>query len=407
MRDILDQGGDREHGPWPRRLAVTAALLLAAVLIAVYLPGHLGGRPHSSGAATRTPSAPGGVTGTQAPGVPGIPAGITGITGSTLPWGSSVALPVSGEQPVWLWPASGRTKPIGGLPEAGFGYQFTRAGGGWAVQANPGSSTACGYCDATPLPVYFLRDRARSATQAGLANLVAPGTATGELWLTSYPRGTDITDGPATAQEVSATGVPLGPRLTLPAGQVIERATDRGLLLGPASPRPGVTTDTLWNPAHPQDSRTFAGVIAASAAEIAWAPGCGQATAPTCRVRVLDLVTGKLTTVALPGASSAASGAFSPDGQFLAIEASFYDSGSLATQLDVATVATGHLSAVPGTSVSSDALVGFGWPTSSDSLVAELSFTTTVQVASWDPGAAAVAVVAIRPGPDSTSLVVG
>jgi hypothetical protein len=109
----------------------------------------------------------------------------------------------------------------------------------------------------------------------------------------------------------------------------------------------------------------------------------------------------------LPGASSAASGAFSPDGRFLAIEASFYRSASLATRLDVATVATGHLTTVPGTSVSSDALTGFGWPTSGDSLVAELGCTTVVQVASWRPGAASIAVVAVRPGPDSYSLVVG
>jgi hypothetical protein len=110
-------------------------------------------------------------------------------------------------------------------PDEQRGDRFTRASGGWAVQANPAGSTACGYCNATPLPAYFLGDRARSATEAGLANLVAAGTAAGELWLTSYPRGTDIPDGPATAQEVSATGTPLGPPRTLPAGQVIEQAT--------------------------------------------------------------------------------------------------------------------------------------------------------------------------------------
>jgi hypothetical protein len=62
---------------------------------------------------------------------------------------------------------------------------------------------------------------------------------------------------------------------------------------------------------------------------------------------------------------------------------------------------------VPSTWVSSDALVGFGWPNGGDSLVAELSFTTTIQVTSWRPGAADLAVAALRPGRDSASLVVG
>ena len=75
--------------------------------------------------------------------------------------------------------------------------------------------------------------------------------------------------------------------------------------------------------------------------------------------------------------------------------------------LDVASAATGRVSVVPDTFVSSDALDGFGWPAGGDSLIAELSFTTKVQVTSWYPGAAHLAVAAIRPGPSSTSLIVG
>lgn len=62
---------------------------------------------------------------------------------------------------------------------------------------------------------------------------------------------------------------------------MIDQATQRGLLLAPAFQGPGQTTDTLWDPAAAQASRTFDGVIAASANEIAWAPGC----AATCRER--------------------------------------------------------------------------------------------------------------------------
>jgi hypothetical protein len=210
----------------------------------------------------------------------------------------------------------------------------------------------------------------------------------------------------AQAREVSITGAPLGPQLRLPAGYAIEQGTSRGLLLAPVAPQPGTTTDRLWDPGGPQPGRAFDGVIAASASEIAWAPECD----PSCRVQVLNLATGRRTTVGLPDASSAANGAFSPDGDFLAIEVSFYnggDDGALATMLDVASMASGRLTVVPGTFASSDALAGFGWPAAGDSLVAELTFTTKVQVASWNPGATRLAVAAIRPGQDSDSLIVG
>jgi hypothetical protein len=81
--------------------------------------------------------------------------------------------------------------------------------------------------------------------------------------------------------------------------------------------------------------------------------------------------------------------------------------GALVARLEVASVTSGRLTAVPGTLVSSDALAGFGWPASGDSLVAEFMFTSTVQLASWQPGATRLAVAAVRPGPDQASLVVG
>ncbi len=62
---------------------------------------------------------------------------------------------------------------------------------------------------------------------------------------------------------------------------------------------------------------------------------------------------------------------------------------------------------VPGSAVSSDALDGFGWPGGGDRLVAELSFTTKVQVASWRPGAARPAIAVIRSARNSTALIVG
>jgi hypothetical protein len=404
MPDILGQGGDREPRRWPRRVAAAAVLLLVTALIAAHLPRHRpdAARPRPSGAASQVPSAAYG-SGALSPG----PVGETsGLIGQTLPWDASLRLPVGGTQPRWLWPATGRVQPIGGLPRDRYGYQFTRVAGGWAVQALSGTQADCAGCAGPPLPVYFLGTSAPSVTQVGLANEVAPAAAAGAVWLTSYPPGAAVSTQAGTAREVSVTGAPLGARLRLPAGYVIDQATERGLLLAPVARRFGTAVYQLWNPATARSDRRFTGVIAASARDVAWAAGC----APVCRVRVLDVVTGRQVTIGLPGASSAADGAFSPDGAFLAIETSRYnngDDGALAAQLDVASVATGRLTVVPRTFVSSDAMAGFGWPAASDTLIAELSFTARVQVASWRPGAARLAVAGIQPGPSSTSLIVG
>jgi hypothetical protein len=399
--DILSQGGSRESGPWPRRVAAAAVLVLVAVTIVHYLPRsrHGTARPVRA-AVTATPlRLPLAVSGAA-----GVAQEPDGITGQLLSWPGGLRLPASGQRPVWYWPATGQVVPIGGLPLQRSGYQFIRAAGGWAVQAAPGAQAVCGSC-AGPRRVYFLADRGRSVTQAGLADAVAPGTA-GALWLTSYPPDADPRTAAGMAREVSIAGRQLGPQLKLPAGYLIEQGTGRGLLLAPVAQRQGTMADKLWDPAVPQPSRTFEGVIAASATQIAWAPPC----VARCRVQVLNLATGRQVSVELPEASSVANAAFSPDGSFLAVEVSFgddADDGALAVQLELASMASGRLTAVPKTWVSSDALVGFGWPASSDSLVAELSFTTKVQLASWHPGASRLAIAVLRPLHSPASLVIG
>ncbi|HSY15548.1 MAG TPA: hypothetical protein VK816_06145, partial [Jatrophihabitantaceae bacterium] len=98
------------------------------------------------------------------------------------------------------------------------------------------------------------------------------------------------------------------------------------------------------------------------------------------------------------------------DDRFLAVEVSFSseaNDGGQAVQLELESIASGHLTAVPGTWLSSDALVSFGWPASSDSLVAELSFTTKVQLTSWRPGAGRLAIAALKPQQSPGSLVIG
>jgi hypothetical protein len=405
MPDILGQGGDREPRRWPRRVAVIAVLLLAAAVVIVqHLPRGRPARPPAR--ATPPAAAVPAPLPISAPVAAGLAGQESGISGPTLPWDAGLRLLVTGARPAWFWPATGRTDPIGGLPREPAGYQFTRADGGWAVQAASAARPGCGNCAGPPLPVYFLADRAQAATPVGPATGVAPGAAAGTLWLTTFPAGANLSRATGLAREVHVTGAPAGAELRLPAGFLIDRATDRGLLLVPAAQIPGAGYSELWDPATSRAGRSFTGVVAAGAGEIAWAPECGAA----CQVQVLDLRSGRQTTVTLPGVGSAASAAFSPDGSLLAVEVSFPnggDGGQLATQLDVASVASGRVTVVPGTWVSSDALVDFGWPAASDTLIAELSFATKVQLASWRPGRARPAVAAIRPGPGSAALIVG
>lgn len=406
MRDILSQGEEREPNPWPPRLASAAVLaVLLTVALVHYLPrlGH--GQPRAPRAAATAGQVPPAVVGPAQP-LPGLPGRPDGIIGQASLRDVSLQLPVAGARPAWFWPATGRTELIGGLPPERSGYQFTRVGGGWVIQPGSSPQPGCGSCAGQPAPVYFLADQARAATRIGTADHVAPAATPGALWLTISPPAADTSTTAATAQEVSVAGTPLGPQFRLPAGYLIEQATDRGLLLAPQI-QPGTTGFPLWQPGAKRPSRVFpGGVIAASASEIAWTPRC----ATSCRVHVLHLATGRDTVVRLPAGSSATDGAFSPDGDYLALQVSFGsggDGGALAMQLQVASTATGHLTVVPGTWVSSDALVGFGWPGGGDRLVAELSFLTKVQVAAWRPGAARLAVVAIRRNQESATLIVG
>jgi hypothetical protein len=411
LPDILSQGEGRGSGPWPRRVAAAAVLVLVAVTIVHYLPRSRPGpvRPVRA-AIVVTPSTP-STPSTPPPAVSGAVSGDAGvvvdpdgITGQTSSWPGGLRRPAAGAQPVWFWPGTGQVAPIGGLPRQQSGYQFIRSAGGWAVQALAQAQAACGSCAGPPRAAYFLADSGRSVTPLGLADAVAPGT-TGTLWLTRYPAAADPRTAAGLATEVSTAGRPLGPQLRLPAGYLIEQGTDRGLLLAPVVRGASVTADKLWDPAAPRTSRTFAEVIAASATEIAWAPPC----VARCRLEVLTLATGRQVSVELAATSLVANAAFSPDGSFLAVQVSFgdnSDAGTEAVQLELVSVASGHLSIVPQTWVSSDALAGFGWPADRDSLVAELNFTTKVQLATWRPGASRLAIVALRPEHSPASLVI-
>ena len=403
--DVISQGDDREPSPWPRRLGVIAAVVAVAVGGIVYLT-QPHGRPAASAAhpASSTPAAqvtPSPVP-VASPEFVRLPPGPNGIIGGTTTWEDSLRLPVSGTQPAWFWPATGRSETIGALPADDAGYQFTRVGGGWAVQAN-GTFCGGGDCATPPSPVWFLANGAASATPVGTADLVAPAAGTDALWLTSYFPTANTATRPGLAREVSSTGAQLGRSVTLPRGSVIDQATDRGLLLISRSRQTGTWVYTLWNPASRKAIRTFHDVIAASATDVAWTSGC----APTCRVQVLDLVTGTQTAVGLPAGGSAADGSFSPSGRLLALQLSYGPDGGVDRRLDVASVATGRLTEVTRTYFTNDVLVNFGWPTEGDNLVAEFAFMPTIQLASWHPGSSRVAVSVLKPGPTQASLIVG
>ncbi len=412
MPDILSQGGDREPSRWPRRLALIAAVVLVVALIVQHVTSQ-GRTPGRSAAASPSPPTQSAVAGPVATGIdgpvsPGVAGAATfpsGISGHTAPWSRDLRLLVGGTRPAWFWPATGRTTPVPGLPPASSGYELTRVEAGWVMLASPSADVSCASCAAAPVPVYFLADGARAATPLGDADEVAPGAAAGAVWLTTFPAGADMVRVSAAAQEY-VRGKPAGPPVRLPAGYVIDQATSRGLLLEPVLQQPGAETYKLWDPDTQLSTRVFEGVVAASPSEIAWAPRCATA----CTVRALNLTTGHQTVIALPGGSSAADAAFSPDGRFLALELSYYDSdddGALAVRLDVAPLSTGIAESVPQIFVSSDAMIGFGWPTDTDSLVAELSFTTAVQVISWSPGAARLAVATVRMRQVAADVAVG
>jgi hypothetical protein len=403
--DILSQGGDRPPGPWPRRLGVIAAVVAVAIGGVVYL-SRPHGRPAASPApsASATPPSPATLSPepVASPEFTRLPVGPNGIVGPTEPWEDSLRVPLSGTQPAWFWPATGRAETIGGLPVDDSGYQFTRVGGGWAVQADV-TSCGGGDCVAPPGPVWFLGNGAQSAIPVGTADLVAPAAGTDALWLTSYLPTVSNATGVSVAREVGPTGALLAPSVSLPTGSVIDQATDRGLLLISPSRQTGKWVYTLWNPASRKTIRTFHDVIAAGATDVAWTSGC----APTCRVQVLDLMTGIQTTVALPAQGSAADGSFSPGGRLLALQLSYGPDGGLVRQLDVASVTTGRLTEVTRTYITNDVLIDFGWPTEGDNLVAEFAVMPAIQLTAWHPGASRVAVSALRPGRTQASLIVG
>jgi hypothetical protein len=391
VSDILSQGRDRGPRPWRRRLVVLAvAAGLVVALVVTHLPRHRAPRPHPAASA--------------------VVAGPDGITGPTLPWAPGLRLPVAAEHPALLSPSAGRLELIGGLPLNHAGYQFTQVGGGWAIQATAARTqprAVCDVCAGSPQPVYFLSERGRSAALVAPADAVAPAATPRAMWLTTYPRGVSLQLAAGTAREVGAAGGLLHAAVRLPAGYQVVQGTVRGLLVAQVAPRPGAIAEGLLDLATGHLTAVRTPVVAASATEVAVTAPCGSGP---CHLMVVNLATGRSGQVVLLPGTSVANAAFSPDGSYLALQVNAAPGGAdggSATRLEVVTTATGRLMTVPDTSLSSDALIGFGWPPGGDRLVAELSFTTKVQLAAWLPGAPRLAVTVVRPGQGAGSIFTG
>jgi hypothetical protein len=331
---------------------------------------------------------------------PKEPTSFTGVVASP----DRGRLLLTGPRPGWFWAATGTFQPIAGLPRWQAGYWFTRVTGGWAVQRYNPPQASCLICDAPPA-VYFVPYRQAHATAVGEAYDATAGVTRGTLWLTAYLPDANLGTASGTAQEVTVGGHALGPPLTLPAGYVIDRAVRGGFLLTPYSQRPGLVRDELWSPVKQRVVREFTSVVAASPDQIAWTQCVGR-----CSLRILRLSSGATVTIPLAMGASAESATFNSDGSLLAVQVTTAvqpDGFAAATRLEAINTGSGHVTALPGTTISSLIAVSFGWQPGSDRLLAAVARPFgVVQVASWQPGGAQLSVQAMRL-PTGTSPVLG
>jgi hypothetical protein len=389
-----------EFGGWPRPPRwVWVIVGVAAVALLVGLVVARTGRHRAAPASAVTSPATPGNGGLQMLRKPAR------MAGRPVPRDAGLRLVLGGRRPAWLWVATGKTEPIRGLPRRDSGYQLIRVADGWAALPFPGNGVSCGNCAPRPMPVYYIADGSREASRLGAAAFVAPAATTGAVWLESYRAGAVIPAAAGTAHEVSVSGVALGPRRRLPRGYGIDQGTVSGLLLVPPVSRAGVARFQLWEPGTRRVSRSFPNAIAVNPGEIAWMPAC----AAHCAVHVLNLAGGPGRVIPLPEGSQAYQGAFSPDGRLLALQVTARIGAgghATATQLVVAAVASGRLTAVPGTTISSGIGVDFGWQPGSGRLVAVVGLQDAWQVAMWRPGDTSL-YVAVTRAPAGSWPVVG
>ena len=299
MRDILSQGEEREPIRWPPRLASAAVLaVLLTVALVHYLPGL--GTPSRSRPGPRPPRAsklrPGRRRRCRC-----RRASRTGSSGRPR---SATAPAAAGRRGAAGLVLAGRRAHRADRRPARepSGYQFTRIGGGWALQPGSDRRTSCGGCagEVAQPPVYFLADRAPSVTRVGTADQGPRGRRPGRSVADQLPGANRYENYGRYGAGSERRGRAAGRPLRLPAGYRIDQATDRGLLLVPVIQQDG-TAPRLWRPGAQRGGRLFpGGVVAASPSEIAWTARCTT----VCHVQVLHLATGRVTAVGLPAGTS-------------------------------------------------------------------------------------------------------
>jgi hypothetical protein len=398
VSDIISYGRDREPRR-PRWVRLTVIAACGSAALAAALVWYVPGLRHHSGQAKPAALATGLATqGDGSGAAPGpLPTKPALMTGQPLPRTSSLRLLLGGQAPAWLLVPSGRTEPITGLPGHG-SYMFFAASGGWTAQPPLLAPLGCETCASGPQPVYYIADGSPVARRVGTSNAQpAPAADPGALWLTSYRRGADTATAAGTAQEVSFTGTPLGPRLRLPAGYAILLGTRAGLLLVQVKADSGPSPYELWDPGTQRVTRSFGNVIAVSPAQLAWTSACSD----SCQMHVLDLSDGHTREITLPARITPGEGAFSPDGQLLAlgVTSGVTANGNPArNQLMVATVASGRVAAVPGSTVGSGIGVSFGWQPGSHRLIVDVAADVAGHVAADAPGQSEWQIAVWQPG---------
>ena len=371
----------RRHTAWVGSVAVLAAL---AVAISAAITLH--GRVFTPAPASRA----------HHPTQHQLPAQLRGLP---MPAGTDfqVLIPDSFGAAAWYSTATRRTEPIGGLPPSPGGYQFVRLSGGWAAEPTANSSP-CPECVGQPNQFYFIADGSRAATRIGAGYAqdgVAASSRPGEVWLATYPRATASITGSATAQLVSTTGRPLGPRYRLPADYVLGSGVGSDLLLVNNANQ---NLAILWDPRTGRVLRHFDNVIGSSPEQIAWSAGC-----PSCRVQILNVSTGQNVTTPIPGGDPAAlNGTFSDDGRLLAVQLP-------SRELAVFDTDTKTLTPIPGTALSSAESLQFNWQHGGYRLIitAGPNNQPPLQLAYWQPGQARLKVATVQNPSEAMELETG
>jgi hypothetical protein len=323
------------------------------------------------------------------------------MRGLPMPTGTSFQLVITtADGAAWYSTATHKATPITGLPRSPGGYEFGRNRGGWALWPSSQKGYACSSsrCAGPPTDTYFLADGSTEATLIGSGNGVADSSATGSLWLVSYPHPTNDTEREAErAHLVSWTGRPLGPTYVLPTGYQVWRGVGSYLLLSPAS---GADDDELWDPRSRHVVRRFVEGIDAGPEQVVWSQGCAS-----CRLEVLNVLTGKNVQTTIPAnPPGGLNETLSDDGSLLAVQL------SASQGLAVLNTGSGELTTIPGTALSSAEWLNFSWRESGHQLVISDGPNAQpgpMQIASWEPGATRLRTALVRNSSEITAFETG